>query len=317
MIRTIFFLLCFLTLIGCSNQQISIPEFEEKPIIVSHLKSSDISFISNGKISTIPLSFTITDIVETTNFVVIGSKNDGVLYKLDFEENKIDSLTSKSEGISKLYYEESTGVLFIVNALENSVELVDVENGQTLTKIEVGQYPIDMIVSGEMGYVLNSESHSVSVIDLKKEEVLFNFPVLERPSGMLLVNDVLYIGGHGKSGVLNNQIYIYSATTGEMMGSKEVGLMPIDFSFDNNTEYIYVVCHGSNEVIKIDSQDLIVKDKLTVASNPNFINSDENYLYVTSLDGNELTIINLSTFRVIDTFTIDNGPFVVIPGGEL
>lgn len=317
MIRTIFVLLCLLTLIGCSNQHISIPEFEEKPIIVSHLKSSDISFISNGSISTIPLSFTITDIVKTTNFIVIGSKNDGVLYKLDFEEKKIEPFITKSEGISKLYYEEGTGVLFVVNALENSVELVDVENGQTLKKIEVGQYPIDMIVNGKKGYVLNSESHSVSVIDLIKKEVLFEFPVLERPSGMLLVNDVIYIGGHGKSGVLNNHIYMYNVTTGEKLGSKEVGLMPIAFSIDINTDNIYVICHGSSEVIKMDSQDLIVKDKITVASNPHFINRDENYLYVTSLDGNELTIINLSTFRVIETFSIDNGPFVVIPGGEL
>jgi DNA-binding beta-propeller fold protein YncE len=139
----------------------------------------------------------------------------------------ISSKIAQVSNISKIG--QSGKYLFILSRSNNELVVFDLDKQQELTKIKVGQKPVDLEILGKKGeiYVLSAGSDELNIINMKdftvKKTIALNsggFPgkitVLEGENKALITNQDAY------------QIVIY-----DMVKEKILGYLPIskDISF--------------------------------------------------------------------------------------
>ncbi len=122
----------------------------------------------------------------------------------------------------------------------------------------------------------------------------------------------LWIGGHGSFGKLNSQVHSYDLETGEPGSTVDVGLMPIAIYSDDESPFLYALCHGNHSLYQIDKRTDEVIASLEVGENPNAINGNDEQLFVTNLDGDSVSIINRSSFEIVNELKVPPGPYAII-----
>ncbi|MCM3768096.1 YncE family protein [Neobacillus niacini] len=311
-------LLCLL-LMGCNKDRISVPPSLKEQLIVSHIKESKISFVNlkNNEITTNDLDYRITAMQKLDkNKVVISGENEEYLYSLDLINGQLKKIFEVGKGVKDLLYLPEDNLLIFANSINNSIGFINLNNNKIMAEVSVGNLPISMAYNPkkEILYVLNAKDSTISVIDIDLKKELNKFSIVERPNGIFFDGRYVWVGGHGSYGTLNKDVYVYDPERGEEIDRVEVGTMPVDFYGDNTSPYIYVICHGSNNVFRINKEDRTVKSSIEVGSNPYDIIGDTQNIYVSSIDGNSLSVIDKSTFNIERNIGLDNGPYLMILG---
>ncbi|WP_456278858.1 hypothetical protein [Bacillus sp. AK128] len=311
---TLFFLVIVMS--GCV-QKISLPKDMEY-VLITHLKSPSISIYSLDEkeiIETMNVDFTVKAIgKQDSDQAIFTKENENGIYSLNFLDGTIKEITSEiGIGITNILDTSETDYIFLADTKENKVYFFDKKKQIISDEITVGSSPMSMTINPAKNhlYVSNLDSATISVIDIKEKRVVESFPVIDRPSGVFFDGNRLWVGGHGPYGELNKSIYLYDVETGKEENQIEVGLMPIEL-YSVTKSNVYVICHGSNEVYQIDTQEQQVKAIIDVSQNPYHIISDEKNLYVTSIDGNHLSIINLDNFTLDRQIALQDGPYLML-----
>ncbi|MCT2536501.1 hypothetical protein NC661_03420 [Aquibacillus koreensis] len=304
---------------GCNEEKISIPNNMNDSVMISHLKEPIMSFIDEDtfEVATSTLPYRITAMAKISpNSVVTSGEQVEHLHLLDLENGHISELHKSGIGVNELLYQADANLLFFANSEEHTVGILDVNSRDVIANVPVGHVPIAMTLdsTGKLLYVVNSEDATVSVLDIHAEKVVNSISIMTRPNGVFFDGEYLWIGGHGEYGTLNKYVILYDPTSGEEVDRIEVGLMPIAIYSDRSSNVVYVICHGSNTVVKLDVKERTVIDSVEVDANPYAINGDEANLYVTSIDGNTLSIINKEDFHVVKKVQLEDGPYRVILG---
>jgi YVTN family beta-propeller protein len=154
--------------------------------------------------------------------------------------------------------------LYVAENLANKVAVVDLADRKVVTKIEVGEYPYDCLVSGDgkRVYVSNWGSRSIAVIDAESNRVIKNVDVGDHPNDLELTRD-------GKI------LYVANANSNTVSVVDVVGLKEI--------EAISTALHP----------------KSPAGSTPNAValSPDEKTLYIANADNNNIAIANVSKRR--------------------
>jgi DNA-binding beta-propeller fold protein YncE len=313
-------LLCIL-LMGCNKDRISTPPSLKEQLIVSHIKESKISFVNlkNNEITTNDLDYRITAMQKLDkNKAIFSGENEDYLYSIDLIDGKLKKLFKVGQGVKDLLYLPEHNLLIFANSINNSIGFLALNNKKILAEVSVGNLPISMAYNSkkEILYVLNAKDSTISVIDIDSKKELNKFSIVERPNGIFFDGQYVWVGGHGSYGTLNKDVYVYDPESGEEIDRVEVGLMPVDFYGDRLSPYFYVICHGSSDVFQINKEDRTVKGKIKVGSNPYDIIGDKENIYVSSIDGNSLSVIEKSTFKLEKNIGLDNGPYLMVLGEE-
>ncbi|WP_456272191.1 hypothetical protein [Bacillus sp. AK031] len=319
--KRIFFcsaLLCLL-LTGCKTKEIAVPPSLDGQLMVSHLKEPALSFVNlqDHKITEGNLDFRITAMQKTgPSRVIIAGENEKYLFELDLKDGSYKELVDAGTGINDLLYIPERQLLIFSNGEENTVGVFDLMQEKIIAEVPVGTLPISMAYNPdqETVFVVNAKGPSLSVIDLEAMKMEKEFQIAERPNGIYYDGEYVWIGGHGEYGTLNKEVYVYDPGSGKEVDRVETGVMPVDFYGDVSNPYFYVVCHGSSSVYQINKQTREVSSPIEVGSNPYDIIGDSKRIYVSSIDGNSLTVINQSTFEIEESIPLENGPHLMILG---
>ncbi|RXI96431.1 YncE family protein [Anaerobacillus alkaliphilus] len=300
-------------LTSCQTNRIQLPEIEH-PIVLSHQEEDLLTFIDadNGNVFTNAISYGITDMVQTSETdIIAASINNKFLLRINLRDGSVKPFLNVNQGITSLFYKDP--FLYITDAFKNQVHVIDMSNRKIKASIDVGMYPNEMTADDDRLFVINSESNSISVIDLDKLNVVLEFPTSSRkPDGLVVVNDMLWVGGHGGDGVINNSIHAYDPKTGEELSEIIVGVMPVDFFVDRTYSFLYTVCHGEDQMYKIDLRSNEVVDQIFVGENPNYLRGDDNNLYITSVDDHLFSIVDQATFTLVNQFEVAEGPYAIV-----
>lgn len=293
----------------------------DKSIIISHIKDSVISFVdlNNNTVSTSELDYQITAMQKIDeNTIIFSSQNEDGLFNLNLLNGKIDKVVKTSMEFNNLLYNEAENLLFFSDSETDQIGYMDGTSNKIQTRVSVGDGPTSMVYNSNKHqlYVMNTEAASISVVDVNNNEEVLQFPIVERPNGIFYDGENVWIGGHGAYGSLNDQVYIYDPETGEQIDRIEVGLMPVGFYGDQYDQYVYVVCHGENMVYQVDIQTRAVIQAMEVAANPYHITGNRQNIYVTSIDGNALSVIDRSNFQLSEQLQLAEGPYMMILGEE-
>jgi YVTN family beta-propeller protein len=151
--------------------------------------------------------------------------------------------------------------LYTAENLGNKVAVVDLTNQQVITKIEVGEYPYDCVVSrdGQRVYVSNWGSRNVAVIDAESNKVIGNVQVGDHPNDLELSRDGM-------------TLYVANA----------------------NSNTVSVI--DTAQMKEIEAISTALHPKSPIGSTPNAValSPDEKTLYIANADNNNVAIADLA-----------------------
>ena len=151
--------------------------------------------------------------------------------------------------------------LYVAENLSNKVAVIDLASGKVVTKIEVGEYPYDCVVSpdGRLVYVSNWGSQSVSLIDTAINQVIGTIRVGDHPNDLELTRDgkILYVANAN-----SNTVSVVETRLGRAVAAISTALHP----------------------------------KSPIGSTPNglALSPDEKTLYIANADNNNVAVANVT-----------------------
>jgi YVTN family beta-propeller protein len=310
-----------LILSACKESIIDIPVPEEgsSSIFVSHLKEPAVSTVNieDGHIEMKTITFSLSSIAEIKhNQLIAVAKTQPDLYKINFNTEQISPLFKVGEGLVDIAYNPENNLLYACNAEQNKVQIVDMEKKKVIKELPVGEYPVKLQLDDGLLFVLTSGSGEVYVIDTKNQEVQSSFQVSPRPEGLFFDGNYLWVGGHGASGELNDKIYAYDPKTGHEVASVKTGLMPVHFYQDEKNSLLYVLNHGDHSLVSVNTETMKVEEKVFAGDNPSYMVGDKNYIYISSLDGDEIIQVNKENMKITKSFSVSSGPYLLYKGGR-
>ncbi|WP_339149243.1 MULTISPECIES: YncE family protein [unclassified Sutcliffiella] len=310
-----------LTLSACTSSDIALPKTENKEsvIYVSHLKENALTALdlSTGSQEKVSLPFRFSSIVEMEPGKFMASvKEEESLYEINTMENKVTEFMDIEEGVLELLYDQDNKLLYTVNGKSSKLQVIDLEKKEVVLEVNVGEYPSKMVKYGERLFVLAAGSGEVYILDTYKNDITNSFSVNARPEGLHFDGKYIWTGGHGETGEMNEKVFAYDPETGDEMLSKETGLMPIQISQITDTSSIYVLSHGDHSLTKLNRDTYEVEKKIHVGDNPSYMIADGSNLYVSSLDGDEVFVLEKDSLDVIEEYGVQGGPFLLFKGGD-
>jgi DNA-binding beta-propeller fold protein YncE len=314
-------LIMIMTLSGCTSSDIGLPKVknEDSVLYISHLKENAITALdlSTGSEEKVSLPIRFSAIVEIKSGVYVASvKEEEDLYVINTNENKVSPYMEIDAGILELTYDQKNGLLYTSNGKKNQIQVIDVEKKEIIDEVSVGDYPSKMVHQGQRLYVLAAGSGEVYVMDTSTHKITNFFSVNERPEGLHSDGKYIWTGGHGASGEMNENVFAYDPETGKEVKSVATGLMPIQITQVNENSSIYVLSHGDHSLTKFNEDTYEVEKKITVGDNPSYMIADGTNLYVSSLDGDEILVLDQDSLDVVNKYAITNGPYLLFKGGE-
>ncbi|MGE8203597.1 YncE family protein [Heyndrickxia sp. NPDC080065] len=300
---------------GCENK-IDIPSNKNMMLITS-LKEPYLSFydISKNKIiKSEKLGFVIKTMGKLSDDVVLFTKeNEDGLFTLNLHTGKVNKVDKIGQGISMILPAPELHLCFLSDTEKNQIYFFDTKKMKITSKVTVGNSPVSLALDMEKGelFVADLKNASISTISIEKQKVIRSFPVIERPSSLFFDGNNIWVAAHGPYGKLNNHLYVYDKETGKKVKTIKVGLMPVGFFHPSSSQNLYVICHGSNEVYQVNMKTGSVNNPIEVSENPYFITGHGEKIYVSSLDGNTLSIINQNSFRLEEQIQLKDGPYII------
>lgn len=282
---------------------------EDDQLFVSHIKEPLLTVIGNGQVQKeLELPFIAADMVMAEGKLVLASMEEDELYALDLETQKLAPIGKAGKGITKLVY--AGGKLYAAYADSDRIAQITLEPFAIANTAETGGHPHSMAVDGTMLYVTNVYGHTVQAIDTATMNVEESFDILGRPNGVALAEGGLYVGGHGPYGKLNDSIYRYSFVEGKTVRQAETGLMPIEIVTHGDS--LFVLNHGSHDVVKLDAETLEQQGKAAVGENPYYAVASGGTLYVSSMDADVISEIDIESFTVTKEIPTAAGPHAMV-----
>ena len=301
-------------LLGACSGEVSYdwPE-NENQLFVSHIKEPLLTVIGDGQVQKeLELPFIAADMVMADGKLVLASKEEDELYALDLETQKLAPLGKAGKGITKLVY--AGGKLYAAYADSDRIAQITLKPFAIANTAETGGHPHSMAMDGSTLYVTNVYGHTVQAIDTLTMNVEESFDIIARPNGVALAGDGIFVGGHGPYGTLNDSIYRYSFEEGKTVQQAETGLMPIEIIADGDS--LFVLNHGSHDVVKMDAGTLEQQGRVSVGDNPYYGVASDGKLYVSSMDADVITEIDIESFTMIQEIPTAAGPHAMVLEGE-
>lgn len=145
--------------------------------------------------------------------------------------------------------------LYVAENLSNKVAVIDLASGKVVTKIEVGEYPYDCVVSpdGRLVYVSNWGSQSVSLIDTAINQVIGSIRVGDHPNDLELTRDgkILYVANANSNTVSVVETRLGRAVTAistALHPKSPIGSTPNGLALSPDEKTLYIANADNNNV---------------------------------------------------------------------
>ncbi|AOM81998.1 YncE family protein [Salisediminibacterium beveridgei] len=296
---------------------------ENDSVLIAHIKEPLLTLVdleTNEIQKEIELPFVISDMVylEHLDTFVIAGQDQTDLFYYDKNIGSFESLVSLEEGINHLYYIPETMELYASNSLYNTLYRIlycDDDTGNIqVEQVDTGEHPGSLTYSRDLDqlFLANVYDHQIEVFDRQSLQQLDAFHVLDRPNGLLVVDNQLFIGGHGTGGDLNREVHIASLPDQEEQKQIETGLMPVFFEYNPSKNHVLVMNHGSHTISQIDLNRMQITAEQDVSFNPYFSSQYQDDYLITTLDGHELIRVDKNTLDLNHSIPVRPGPHSMI-----
>lgn len=200
-------------------------------------------------------------------------------------------------------------VAYTANTQQNTVSAIDMSNNAIFATISGIDSPAGVAISPNDSrlYVTNRDSNNVTIIDAIKYRTVGTIPVGNMPYDITLSPD-------GKTAyVTNNQdntVSIINTTEKKVIGTVKVGNGPYGILANPVDGDVYVIdsLDGTVSVIRGNS----VVDTINAGNGTTkgiAVTPDGSRLFVANTNNNSISIINTTSYKVIDTVNTGKSPY--------
>lgn len=190
--------------------------------------------------------------------------------------------------------------VYTANSGSNAVSVIDTANNNDVTSVSVGAQPSRLASLGAKVYVSNRDDGTVSVIDGNTDVVVDTIGVGGNPTVLAVVGSKVYVADE-RNGT-GNSVTVINTSSGNSTSSIAVGVYPIGMAVLNGK--IYVANASEPTVSVIDSNTDTVIDTLNILGNPNSVAAFGSKVYVETGDNSVLSIVNTSNSNSITNLAL-------------
>ncbi|MDQ0214770.1 outer membrane protein assembly factor BamB [Oikeobacillus pervagus] len=223
-------------------------------------------------------------------------------------QGKVVQQWETPEGTTNALYLKETNEVVTANKNDRSLHFYN-QKGKETKVITVGKYPLSMQEHKGKLFVINYKDTKLSVIDIQKKIIVNEIAIPTSSTGLLVKNDEIWVGGHGRGNKPQSNVQVYSAKTGELISEIETPLMPVNFYHD--TRHTYVVSHGTNAVYLLNDKKEKTKE-VEIGANPFSISRFDGKMVVAGYDSDDLYFLQPDTLKVWKRIKVGKGPFVIL-----
>lgn len=303
---------CLSLLTSCSSTERlpSIP-VDEDYVMTVNIQDHSLSFIDlesyEEKTWALPFAFQRAVFLTDDRLLLYGKEMDSAyVYELSSGKKLDEWKTGK--GIENMVLSADGSHLYAADQKRNSVRVFTLD-GKQREEVKLDSAPFTILESHDKLYAASYEEAHMNVILKSTWKTTGTFPTPPRSVGGWIdeKKNELWLGGHGSGEQIQDDIYIYSLTSGKLKEKIATPVMPVDFA--HSQDYVYALSHGSNELWKIDYDTKRIKEKIETGSNPFSMKLFQNKLYIASYDSNKVQVVDLTTFQTIKQIQVGTGPF--------
>lgn len=210
--------------------------------------------------------------------------------------------------------------LFVVNSGDNSIQVINPENGTTLSNIilENSSNPWNIVIHENNAYVSGLYSDKIYKIDINTYNIEASLNVGAGPEGMIIVNNRLFVAltGFQYPTYLPGKVAVIDTESFTVINSVDVATNPQALISDENN-YIHVVCTGNysdimGKVVIFNSETYEIIQEISFNGYPTTIQSSpDNLIYLGDGFGSGFFTYNKESYEVIN----DAGNSI-FPGGS-
>lgn len=217
----------------------------------------------------------------------------------------------KFSSTSGFGYEKNNNFAFITNQLDDSLDIINLDELRVIRNIKVGKKPAGIVINKDKKkiYISNPGGNSISIIDLIKNEKNEVFAG-NNPLGIELSLDQkkIFISNWFDNLVTVINLENYKIVKQIKTKKSPAGLEIIPFSGD-----LLVANKGDNSISIIDTKNFTIKKSINVGKTPFGIFSDSvgKYAYVTNVQSNSISVIDLTKLTLIKDIVVGKWPYQV------
>lgn len=236
------------------------------------------------------------DIVERVDL----EKNHRDFAKINSYNNKHLLLNVYSKylcGPHRLILDKQRGKLYSLNAYDNSISIINLEDFSSEGSLYIGNYPNSGILYKDYILVVNGDSDSISIFDVGDKKVIGQIKVGSYPQEIIYNEkyDMIFVSNMNFDEVLLIEPEYYRIVDFIITGARPIGM-----TFSEDWDYLYVVNSyfesGINgKVSIINLQNFKVTEEIEVGKVPTMVQKKGDFLYVLNSYSNTLCKVDLFT----------------------
>ena len=192
-----------------------------------------------------------------------------------------------------------------------ALRVIDTGSNAVLRSIDVGEFPVGVVVSptGTRVYVANSESGTVSVIDTSSDEVTATIGVGTTPRSLAInaAGTRVYVAN-----IASKSISVIDTATDTVVSTITgfVAISNVAVSPDDTRLYVTNGRYSGGGLHIVDSANGTISDTIGVGSTPAglAVSPDGARVYVTHQDSDVVTVVNTVTKAVATTIGVGFNP---------
>jgi DNA-binding beta-propeller fold protein YncE len=274
---------------------------------------------TNDLIKTIEIGRPIYNIsLSSENKIFISSQRDNFILVIDGETDELIKKIEKGlDGPGRMVINPLNKKLYVVNRQSALITVVDLKDYSFYKEIPLpaGSLPasLSIDVNSNLIFVSNQGKSSISVIDGSKDSLITTVKTKSNP-GRPVINSLLekvYVPHTFSNAitVINIRNNFEAKTIENTDLSERTFALPLKLALNEKDNEIYVLNNISESFTIIDGENLSIKKKVSVGSNPQKIIfvPDLNKILVLNNNGNSLTIYNINDKSTQEIF-VGKGP---------
>lgn len=305
-------ILCFaISFVLAACRHTTYPEIEKgQPFLASvNIQEPSIQFFNKEKklIATWALKEAYTGAVllgDDRLFLYGHDLDHGDIVQLSTGEHVAEIETAT--GVSNALYEEKTQRLFLANSDQNNVTSYTID-GKKQQQAITGNYPMAMLAYDDHLFVVNFKDTKLMVFNTKSLRKEATWKIPKSSTGIEVVNDTLWLGGHGDGSTPNDTVRQLNPKTGEIIGEIKLPMMPIAFLVKEDK--VYVLSHGESMLYTLSEKGEVLT-KQEIAANPFAFTQFQHEIVVAGYDDQQLYWIDGQ--KIIQKKKVERGPFQLL-----
>lgn len=294
---------------GCGHKDYPAISNNQDFIATVNIQEPSINFINEqGKV------FTTWKFQDGYTGATLINQQQVLLYGFQLKKAVVYNLTTGKQlytidtgvGITNAVYDQVHKQIYIANGKTNRVSAYN-ESGKLIAEQKVYNYPMAMLIHGKQLFVVNYKDTKLSILQTKSLKPLKEWKIEKSSNGMVVVNDKLWLGGHGEGIKPNSTVDIFNLKTGEKISQIKLPMMPVGFVKSDHR--VYVISHGDSALSEV-TLDGKLKREWEIGANPFSVNLFNNFVVVAGYDDHHVYFLQKG--KIAKKINVGKGPFQLL-----